>query len=402
VAGWIIFAFGWLVTAFWAAGGCRILRFVRDGMLAERAGSMPDPKEWPKVSVVVPARDEAERIEEALRSLARLDYPDLEVIAVDDRSGDGTGAIMDRIAAEQPRVEAMHITSLPEGWLGKCHAMHMGARRATGEILLFTDGDVVFSPDILRLAVRYLCGRRLDHLALMPGMIPGGYWEDAFKIYFAMVFLWGLKAWAADSPSKDLYVGIGAFNLVCRSAYEGIGGHETLRLEVADDLMLGKRIKQAGSRQEALFATSHLRLRWLEGVRGIVRGLEKNGFAAIGYSLPFLFLVTAIVVCFYVVPYVAILCLRDAQVVGYVASVLLMHGTYGHFASYHRNGWLMAPALPVTAFLYLFTIWRSAVLTLRRKGVVWRDTFYPLEVLKADPRNGEWPRKRRCGESRGR
>jgi cellulose synthase/poly-beta-1,6-N-acetylglucosamine synthase-like glycosyltransferase len=89
VAGWIIFAFGWLVAAFWAAGGCRILRFVRDGMLAERAGSMPDPKEWPKVSVVVPARDEAERIEEALRSLARLDYPDLEVIAVDDRSGDG-------------------------------------------------------------------------------------------------------------------------------------------------------------------------------------------------------------------------------------------------------------------------------------------------------------------------
>jgi glycosyltransferase involved in cell wall biosynthesis len=203
VAGWIIFAFGWLVATFWAGGGCRILRFVRDGMLAERAGSMPDPKEWPKVSVVVPARDEAERIEEALRSLARLDYPDLEVIAVDDRSGDGTGAIMDRIAAEQPRVEAMHITSLPEGWLGKCHAMHMGARRATGEILLFTDGDVVFSPDILRLAVRYLCGRRLDHLALMPGMIPGGYWEDAFKIYFAMVFLWGLKAWAADSPSAS-------------------------------------------------------------------------------------------------------------------------------------------------------------------------------------------------------
>ena len=388
MAGWIFFAFGWFLAAYWAVGAYRILRFVRDGMLAERAGSMPDPKEWPKVSVVVPARDEAERIEEALRSLARMDYPEFEVIAVDDRSGDATGTIMDRIAAEEPRVQALHVASLPEGWLGKCHAMHMGARRATGNILLFTDGDVVFSPDTLRLAVRYLEGRRLDHLALMPGIIPGGYWEDAFKIYFAMVFLWGLRAWAVDSPSKDLYVGIGAFNLVRRSAYEGIGGHGTLRLEVADDLMLGKRIKQAGYRQEALFATSHLRLRWLEGVRGIVRGLEKNGFAAIGYSLPFLFLVTAIVVCFYVVPYAGILFFRDARVAGYVASLLLMHGTYGNFASYHRNGWLMAPALPVTAFLYLFTIWRSAVITLGRKGVVWRDTFYPLEVLKADPRKG--------------
>jgi glycosyltransferase involved in cell wall biosynthesis len=388
MTGWIFFAFGWFVAAFWAAGALRLTRFLRDGRLEARAGSVPDPKEWPKVSVVVPARDEAERIEEALRSLARVDYPDLEIIAVNDRSGDGTGAIMDRIASGESRVGVIHVATLPEGWLGKCHAMHVGARRTTGEILLFTDGDVVFSPDVLRLAVRYLEGRRLDHLALMPGMIPGGYWEDAFKIYFAMVFLWSLKAWAVNSPSKDLYVGIGAFNLVRRSAYEGIDGHETLRLEVADDLMLGKRIKQAGFRQETLFATSRLRLRWLEGVRGIVRGLEKNGFAAIGYLLPFLFLVTAIVLCFYVIPYLGILFFRDARAAGYVASLLLMHGTYGHFASYHRNGWLMAPALPVVALLYLFTIWRSAVLTLRRKGVVWRDTFYPLEVLKADPRKG--------------
>ncbi len=379
---WILFAFGWFVAAFWAVGAYRIPRFVRDGMIAERAASMSDPKEWPKVSVVVPARDEAERIEEALRSLARMDYPNLEVIAVDDRSGDGTGAIMDRVAAEEPRVEVLHVTSLPEGWLGKCHAMDVGARRATGEILLFTDGDVVFAPDILRLAVRYLDGRRLDHLALMPGLIPGGYWEDALKIFFSMVFLWGLKAWAVDSPSKDLYVGIGAFNLVRRAAYEGFGGHEALRLEVADDLMLGKRIKQAGYRQEALIAPSHMRLRWLTGVRGIVLGLEKNGFAAIGYSIPFLLFVTAFMVCLYVVPYLGILFFRDARIIGYVATVLLMHGTYGYFASFHRNGWLTAPALPVAAFLYLFTLWRSAVLTLRRKGVVWRDTFYPLEVLK--------------------
>ena len=379
---WILFAFGLFVAAFWAGGAYRIPRFVRDGMIDERAASIPDLETWPKVSVVVPARDEAERIEEALRSLARMDYPDLEVIAVDDRSGDGTGAIMDRVAAEESGVEVLHVTSLPKGWLGKCHAMHVGARRATGEILLFTDGDVVFAPDILRLAVRYLDGRRLDHLALMPGTIPGGYWEDAFMIYFAMVFLWGLKAWAVDSPSKDVYVGIGAFNLVRRSAYEGIGGHEALRLEVADDLMLGKRIKQAGSRQEALFAPSHLRLRWLEGVRGIVRGLEKNGFAAIGYSLPFLIFITAFMVCFYAVPYLGILFLRDARVTGYVATVLFMHGTYGYFASFHRSGWLTAPALPVAAFLYLFTLWRSAVITLRRKGVVWRDTFYPLEDLK--------------------
>ena len=81
---WFLFAFGWFVAAFWAAVAFRIPRFLRDGRIEKRAASMPDPKNWPKVSVVVPARDEAERIEEALRSLARMDYPDLEVIAVDD------------------------------------------------------------------------------------------------------------------------------------------------------------------------------------------------------------------------------------------------------------------------------------------------------------------------------
>jgi glycosyltransferase involved in cell wall biosynthesis len=382
MAWWILFAFGWFVAAVWVPGAFRLPRFIRDGRLEKCAASMPDPANWPKVSVVVPARDEAERIEEALRSLARMDYPDFEIIAVDDRSGDGTGAIMDRVAAEEARVEVLHVTSLPKGWLGKCHAMQIGAQRATGNMLLFTDGDVIFAPDILRLAVRYLEARQLDHLALMPGMIPGGYWEDAFKVYFAMLFLLGLKAWAVDSPSKDLYIGVGAFNLVRRPAYEGIGGHEALCLEVADDLMLGKRIKQAGYRQEALFAISHLRLRWLEGVQGIIRGLEKNGFAAIGYSLPILFIITAIVFSLYFVPYLGILFFRDARIMGYVATVLLMHGIYGYFASFHRNGWLLSPALPVAAFLYLFSVWRSAVLTLRRKGVVWRDTFYPLEDLK--------------------
>ena len=222
---------------------------------------MPDPPVRPKVTVVVPARDEAEKVGEALRSLARLDYPALEVIAVNDRSRDETAAILDRIAAEEPRVRALHIAELPEGWLGKCHAMQAGANRAEGELLLFTDGDVVFAPETLRHAVRFLVGRRLDHLALMPGLVSGGYWEDAAKSYFAMLFLVGVKAWAAGSASKNIYVGIGACNLVRRAAYEGIGGHEALRLEVADDLMLGKRIKQAGYRQEALIASDHLRLR---------------------------------------------------------------------------------------------------------------------------------------------
>jgi len=392
MAWWLLLTAGWIVAMVWADSTVRTVRFLRGSRLVDRAGATQDPAKWPKVSVVAAAWDKATRVEEALGSLANLDYPALEVIAVDDRSTDGTGAIIDRMAAADPRVRALHVTELPEGWLGKCHAMQEGARRTGGELLLFTDGDVVFAPDTLRLAVRHFLARRLDHLALLPGLVPGGYWEDAVKSYFAMLFVVGVKAWAAGSASKEIYVGIGAFNLVRRSAYETIGGHEVLRLDVADDLMLGKRIKQAGFRQDALIASDHLRLRWQEGVGGFIRGLEKNGFAALGFSIPFLLLVTALVFLFYVVPWLGVLSFRDARVSGYALSVLLMHGIYGYFASFHRNGWLLAPVLPCAAFVYLFAVWRSAVITLRRGGIRWRDTFYPLEVLK---RGSEPPRKLR-------
>ncbi|MBP2669831.1 MAG: glycosyl transferase, family 2 [Deltaproteobacteria bacterium] len=382
MAWWLLLATGWTVAIVWAVSTVRTVRFLHGSRLVDRAGATPDPPMWPRVSVVVPARDEAKRIEEALRSLVNLDYPAFEVIAVDDRSTDATGAIMDRFAAEEPRVRPLHIAALPEGWLGKCHAMQAGARLAGGELLLFTDGDVVFAPDTLRLAVRNLLERKLDHLALLPGLVPGGYWEDAVKSYFAMLFILGVKAWAAGSASKEIYVGIGAFNLLRRTAYETIGGHESLRLDVADDLMLGKRVKQAGFRQEALIASGHLSLRWQEGVGGFIRGLEKNGFAALGFSLPFLLLVTALVFLLYAVPYLGVLSFRDARVSGYALSVLLMHGIYGYFASIQRNGWLLAPVLPLAAFLYLFALWRSAVITLRQGGVRWRETFYPLDLLK--------------------
>lgn len=382
---WILFAVGWLVAAVWLGGAVPTARFLRRARLAERAGKVPDPDAWPTVSVIVPARDEAQAIGAALRSLAHLDYPALEVIVVDDRSSDGTGEIIDGVAAGEPRIAALHVEDLPSGWLGKCYAMHVGARRASGEFLLFTDGDVVFAPETVRLAVRYAVARELDHLTLIPGLTPGGYFEDAVKSYFAMLFIFGTRAWRATSDSKDVYVGAGAFNLVRRTAYEGIGGHEPLRLEVADDLMLGKLFKRAGHRQEALIAQRHLRLAWHEGVRGFVRGLEKNGFASLGYSLLFLLLVTAFIFVLYTVPYLGVLAFRDARVTGYATSVLVMHAIFAYVASFVRNRWFMTPALPVAAFVYLWAVWRSTLITLRQGGIRWRETFYSLDLLRGGP-----------------
>ncbi|RMG40035.1 MAG: glycosyltransferase family 2 protein, partial [Planctomycetota bacterium] len=124
----------------------------------------------PKVSVIVAARDEAARVADCLRSILASDYPDFELIAVDDRSTDGTGQRMDEVAAADPRCRVVHITELPEGWLGKCWALHCGTRAARGEWLLFCDGDVLLAPDCVRAAIAEATRCGLDHLALMPGM----------------------------------------------------------------------------------------------------------------------------------------------------------------------------------------------------------------------------------------
>jgi cellulose synthase/poly-beta-1,6-N-acetylglucosamine synthase-like glycosyltransferase len=196
------------------------------GLLASGARSLrafPGPRRaearTPPVSIVVAARDEARAIERAMRSLLALDYPGLELVAVDDRSADPTGAILDRLAAANARLKVLHVRELPAGWLGKNHALALGARDATGEILLFTDADVEFAPYSLREAVAVLEDERLDHLALAPRLRLPGAWLAACVAYFGRQFYVFLRPWRARDPRSGAHIGVGAFNLVRASAY---------------------------------------------------------------------------------------------------------------------------------------------------------------------------------------
>lgn len=379
---WIFCIAGWVLALCWIVNGILFMRFFGRRRLDRCAAMLEDPARWPSVSVIVAARNEAESIGPALRSMAALDYPHLEVVAVNDRSEDDTGTVMEHVANERQNVQVIHISRLPEGWLGKCHALQRGSEKASGALLLFSDGDVRFQPETLRLAVRYFEANRLDHLVLCPAMTSKGYWEDAVKAFFALSFIMATHAWAVSKPSKYSYIGIGAFNLVGRAAYERIGGHESLRMEVADDLMLGKKIKHAQLRQDILIAAGHLRLSWVDGVRGFVRGLEKNAFASIGFSMARLISATGLMFVFYAVPYLGLGLFRDARIAGYAATVAVMHLTFGWCASRYGKGWRLLPAFPVAAAVFFWTVWRSALVTLRRGGVLWRDTFYSLKTLR--------------------
>ncbi len=340
-----------------------------------------DESDPPLVSIIVPARDEAAAIEEALRRMLAIDYPRFELIAIDDRSSDGTGAIMDRVAAGDPRCRVIHVADLPAGWLGKNHANRLGAREARGEYLLFTDGDVMFEPAILRHAVAAMRGG-LDHLALFPDAMMHGFGESMMMNYFAFQFSFATQLslvrfrWA-----KRAFVGIGAFNLVRRSAYEAAGGHERLKMEVADDLMLGKIVKEAGFQQDAMAGAPLVKVKWQSGLWGIVRGLEKNAFAAARYSVPLT--LTAIAIHLFVSLAPIALAITGPLRLPSIAFVLITLASHEFMAIRNRYSPLVAVLYPVCSVVFAYIMARSAYVTLRSGGVTWRDSFYPLAELRA-------------------
>jgi glycosyltransferase involved in cell wall biosynthesis len=344
------------------------------------------PAEWPLLSVIVPARDEGEKIEEAMRSLLALDYPHLEIVAVDDRSRDDTGPLLDRIAREDSRLTVIHVKELPDGWLGKCHAMHSGAQRARGEILLFTDGDVLFSPHTLRLAVTYLLNKPLDHLCLNPQLVPGGYWENALVACFGLLFFAAFKPWLIPTRWPGAYCGIGAFNLVRRDAYGAVGGHERIRLDVLDDVNLGKILKQSGYRQQLLLGGDLIQVRWQNSFWGVIKGLEKNSFAAVHYSVIELLAVTVVFLLVFFGPYIGaglgLAVWQDFRMLPYLLTVVLLHASYITIGIRIAGGGAIGPVLPVTFALFIYLMWRSAAVVLRQGGVRWRGTLYPLAELR--------------------
>jgi cellulose synthase/poly-beta-1,6-N-acetylglucosamine synthase-like glycosyltransferase len=204
------------------------------------------PEGNPRVSIIVPACNEEADIEEALNSLLALDYGNYEVIAVDDRSTDRTGEIMDRVgssAAGHELLRILHVRDLPSGWLGKTHAMWTAGRHATGDWLLFTDADVVFRPDSIRRALAYAQAEGADHVVMFPRIIMKHAGERMMMAFFQTLFVFGHRPWKVAHPETKDHMGVGAFNLVKREVYEAVGTFQRLRLEVLDDMKLGKVVK---------------------------------------------------------------------------------------------------------------------------------------------------------------
>ncbi|HUU10706.1 MAG TPA: glycosyltransferase family 2 protein [Phycisphaerae bacterium] len=351
-----------------------------------RLTDTPPPEVWPPLSVIVPACNEAETIEAAARTLMAQDYPNLEILLVDDRSTDSTGAIIDRLAASDERVKAVHLTGLPEGWLGKVNAMNRGAQQARGDYLLLTDADVHFEPATLRRAVAWAEARGLDHLVALPSLWPAGLLVNATIASFIRQFLAAVRPWAVRSPESRAFMGVGAFNLVRRRAFEAAGGFEWLRMEVADDMGLGMMMKRSGARCGVVAAFGQVGLHWYRTLADATRGAEKAFASASGCRLWRIAVAAAIMLAMETAPLAALVPLffGPTRVIGcggvvvfglFVASTVLLTRWAG-------AGMLPGLLGPLVALPNAWAFLRAGLLGWYRGGVVWRGTLYPADVLR--------------------
>jgi glycosyltransferase involved in cell wall biosynthesis len=340
------------------------------------------PTGSPSITVIVPARNEAADIAATLHSLLTQDYPHLQIIAVDDRSTDHTGAIIDSIAAQYPeRLRAFHITELPAGWLGKTHAMALAARQASTDYLLFTDADVLFHPTAIRLALANAVATHADHLITVPTTIIKR-WDEAAILGFLQIFsLWAARPWHISDPeAKRDAIGIGAFNLLRREAYQQIGGFESLRTEIIEDIGLGRRIKHAGLAQRIAFGRGLVSLHWASGVGGLITVMTKNLWAAFRFKIWLALLGCLWLLTFCVAPAITLFYAptRIPAILA-LASVAYAYRLLGRHSSISTWNALF---FPFSALILIFALFRSMLITLKQGGVIWRGTFYPLAELR--------------------
>jgi len=368
-------AFAWAMMTF------SLLRHLPN--LRDFPNQLPaDPVALPGVSVVFSARDEADRIERTVRLLLDQGGPVREVIAVDDRSMDGTSAILDRLAAEDSRLQIVRIDELPERWLGKTHGLHAGAKHAEQPWILFTDADVWMKPGTVARALQAAIDESVQHVCLFPSTAPKAkksFVGDGCVMTFGVMLVDVMSRVNTDDPRGA--AGIGAFNLLRADLYRSFGGHEQLRLEIADDMMLGVLVRRAGARTRAFMAPESVECDYASGPVTLIRRLEKNQFAALRFKI---WLAAAFSGFFAVAWIGAIVGPFTGNPFGIAAGVALL-STIVPVALFARRASLnvaSAVLFPFAIPIMGISVFNSMTKTLWRGGVRWRDTFYPLKTLR--------------------
>ncbi len=368
---------GWALIGLIVLQGKRHLKWLKDVQARE-------DMDEPLISIIVPARDEERHLETALRSLLAQDYPAIEFIVVNDRSTDGTQAILEKLTHEDSRVRTFSLSSVPEGWLGKNHALHIGAREANGAFLLFTDADVVMHPQTIRKAIQYVRDHQLDYLTIAPENAMRGIFLRLLAATFEFALFVLFRPWKMRNPRSRTYIGIGAFNLVQTSSYRAINGHQSIALRPDDDLKLGKLFKKHKYRQDFLLGLGMISVEWYASVREMIQGLLKNTFAGVEYRVSLVLAGTLTAFLFHIWPFIGIFVTTGYIQLAYLFAVMLILAVFTFATTHHGLNFWNALLYPLAMLVMVYIQWKATLTTLWSRGITWRGTFYPLPALKAN------------------
>jgi chlorobactene glucosyltransferase len=328
------------------------------------------------VCVVVPARDEEKNIGACLDALRRSDYPRLRIRVVDDASTDGTERIVADATRVDPRVEIMPAGALPEGWLGKSHALWIGTRGLGEDWLLFVDADLRVSPSCIARAVAAAERLGADLLTVVPAIETWTFWESAAQSIVAHAILLFLDTRAVNDPTSKRAAAIGPLMLFRRSAYEAIGGHRAVRREVVEDLRLAEACKRAGHRLVLARGPAVASLRMYDSLGAIVRGWSKNAHVVLQGKLYLAPLVVLGLLFFFGAPWILLLAsVARADRAGAVASTLAVVATIAARIDFERLFGVAARRAylaPLGAVVLSWIVLRSVVDVARGRPSVWK------------------------------
>lgn len=338
----------------------------------------------PLVSIIVPACNEEMTLEPALRSLLQLDYPNREIIVIDDRSTDETFELIKKLAQTFPEIRVEQVAKLPAGWLGKNHALYCGAKLARGKLLLFTDADIVMDPSTLSRAVNYFVEEGLDFLSLVFRNVARGGLLNAMVVdAFGGLFLL-LRPWNVKNTASRSFIGVGAFNMIRTSAYWEFGGHAALKMHPIDDIMLGKKVRQQDLTQDCLIGSDYVRVRWYNTIGEMIQGLMKNIFALYSYRLVFAAGGLLGIIVMTIIPVWGLFLAQGTARYFFAAAVLCRLTLFIHNSTWMGVGPAISPWSLLTPYLTVYIVIKAVWTTLKKKGIDWRGTHYSLQELKKE------------------
>jgi cellulose synthase/poly-beta-1,6-N-acetylglucosamine synthase-like glycosyltransferase len=381
---------GAFVLAIWTSRHYALHRAYRDEPFVRADASAGPPEPAPRISVLIPARNEARNIRRCLDALLAQNYPHFEVIVIDDRSGDETVRIVREVGEKNPRVRLLISEPLPDGWTGKNHALHQASRAASGELLLFLDADVALDPGALVAMVRRMTDDNVDMLSMLIRLDSRNFWEKAVRVLAGAILTVRYPFRKVNDPKLPHAFANGQIIMVRTDVYRELGGHERVRAILLEDVALAHLVKESGRRLMVAYGFDAAAARMYSSFGELWRGWSRIYYSGFRGSVPKLLLHTLALVVFSLSPYVslawaaallatgrtgpaaqALLALAALEVLVMDWLMVRLHRVSRCEGRYAALNWL--------AVLVCLGIMISAIRRCFTSGViVWRDTSYDV------------------------